>query len=62
MHAIKELIPLDKIALTAEKITAIMTPTLQKAGIEDVDFYEDTLKTLNTASIGTEYTTPYSPR
>ena len=38
-----------------------MTPTLQKAGIEDTDFYEDTLKTLNTASTGTEYTTPYSP-
>lgn len=38
-----------------------MTPTLQKAGIEDADFYEDTLKTLNTASTGTKYTTPYSP-
>lgn len=38
-----------------------MTPTLQKAGIEDVDFYEDTLKALNTASMGTKYTTPYSP-
>ena len=37
-----------------------MTPTLQKAGIEDVDFYEDTLKALNTASMSTEYTTPYS--
>lgn len=61
MHAIKELAPLDKIALAVEKITAIMTPILQKAGIEDVDFYEDTLKALNTASMGTEYTTPYSP-
>ena len=61
MYAIKELIPLDRIALAAEKITAIMTPTLQKASIEDVDFYKDTLKTLNTASIGTEHTTPYSP-
>lgn len=38
-----------------------MTPTLQKAGIEDVDFYKNTLKALNTASIGTEYTAPYSP-
>lgn len=38
-----------------------MTPTLQKAGIEDADFYKDTLKTLNTASIGTEHTAPYSP-
>lgn len=38
-----------------------MTPTLQKASIEDADFYKDTLKTLNTASMGTEYTTPYSP-
>jgi len=37
-----------------------MTPTLQKASIEDADSYEDTLKTLNTASTGTEYTTPYS--
>ena len=25
-----------------------MTPTLQKAGTEDMDFYEDTLKALNT--------------
>jgi len=38
-----------------------MTPTPQKADIEDADFYKDTLKTLNTASTGTEYTTPYSP-
>lgn len=38
-----------------------MTPTLQKADIEDVDSYKDTLKALNTASTGTEYTTPYSP-
>lgn len=38
-----------------------MTPTLQKAGIEDADFYKDTLKALNTASMSTEYTTPYSP-
>lgn len=38
-----------------------MTPTLQKASIEDVDFYENTLKALNTASTGTKYTTPYSP-
>lgn len=38
-----------------------MTPTLQKDSIEDTDFYKDTLKTLNTASIGTEHTTPYSP-
>ena len=38
-----------------------MTPTLQKAGIEDADFHKDTLKTLNTASMDTEYTTPYSP-
>ena len=37
-----------------------MTPTLQKAGIEDADFYKNTLKTLNTASMSTEYTTPYS--
>ena len=37
-----------------------MTPILQKAGIEDVDFYEDTLKALNTASTGIEYTAPYS--
>ena len=37
-----------------------MTPILQKAGIEDVDFYEDTLKALNTASMGIEYTAPYS--
>lgn len=37
-----------------------MTPILQKAGIEDVDFYEDTLKALNTTSMGIEYTTPYS--
>lgn len=37
-----------------------MTPTLQKAGIEDTDFYKNTLKALNTASIGTEHTTPYS--
>ena len=27
-----------------------MTPTLQKADIEDADFYKDTLKALNTAS------------
>lgn len=54
-------VTLDRIALAVEKITAIMTPILQKAGIEDVDFYEDTLKALNTASIGTEYTAPYSP-
>jgi len=60
MYAIKELLPLDKIALAVEKITAIMTPILQKAGIEDVDFYEDTLKALNTASMGIEYTAPYS--
>lgn len=33
-----------------------MTPTLQKAGIEDADFYKDTLKALNTASMSTEYT------
>lgn len=38
-----------------------MTPTLQKASIKDADFYEDTLKALNTASMGTEYTAPYSP-
>lgn len=38
-----------------------MTPTLQKAGIEDADSYENTLKALNTASMSTEYTTPYSP-
>lgn len=38
-----------------------MTPTLQKTGTEDMDFYEDTLKALNTTSMGTEYTTPYSP-
>lgn len=38
MHATKELIPLDRIALAVEKITAIMTPILQKAGIEDADF------------------------
>ena len=49
MYAIKELIPLDKIALTAEKITATMTPTLQKAGTEDANFHENTLKALNTA-------------
>ena len=60
MYAIKEPIPLDRIALAVEKITAIMTPILQKAGIEDVDFYEDTLKALNTASMGIEYTAPYS--
>lgn len=38
-----------------------MTPTPQKADIEDADFYENTLKALNTASMSTEYTTPYSP-
>jgi len=38
-----------------------MTPILQKAGIEDADFYKDTLKALNTASTGTEHTAPYSP-
>lgn len=38
-----------------------MTPTLQKTGIEDMDFYEDTLKAPNTASMSTEYTTPHSP-
>ena len=55
-------VTLDRIALAVEKIAAIMTPILQKAGIEDADFYKDTLKALNTTSIGTEYTTPYSPR
>ena len=62
MHATKELIPPRQDRASRRKITAIMTPTLQKAGIEDADFHEDTLKALNTASIGTEYTTPYSPR
>jgi len=38
-----------------------MTPTPQKTGIEDADFYKNTLKTLNTASTGTEHTAPYSP-
>lgn len=38
-----------------------MTPTLQKAGIEDADFYENTLKALNTTSMDTKYTTPHSP-
>lgn len=38
-----------------------MTPTLQKASIKDADFHKDTLKTLNTASTGTEHTAPYSP-
>lgn len=38
-----------------------MTPTPQKASIEDADFYENTLKTLNTTSIDTEYTPLYSP-
>lgn len=38
-----------------------MTPTPQKASIKDADFHKDTLKALNTASMGTEYTAPYSP-
>lgn len=38
-----------------------MTPTPQKTDIEDADFHENTLKALNTTSMDTEYTTPYSP-